>query len=183
MLSLLPDSFVIPQLRFNKVNTDECDENLNDGKKYIEVAKINIKEVNTAASEEYPNTNVEDENIIDMEDISMGETNEEAMTEIITVNSKEDDDIVIDKVIEENDNIREVLAISKEPLGTEVKEIADIIEAEGETKVDVEEDSKNSSQGKTMTSLEEAAKVKELEKIIVDTKDVDNVNDKINLLM
>ena len=121
MLSLLPDSFVIPQLRFNKVNTDECDENLNDGKKYIEVAKINIKEVNTA-SEEYPNTNVEDENIIDMEDISMGETNEEAMTEIITVNSKEDDDIVIDKVIEENDNIREVLAISKEPLNNEVKE-------------------------------------------------------------
>ena len=95
--------------------------NLNDWKKYIEVAKINIKEVNTA-SEEYPNTNVEDENIIDMEDISMGETNEEAMTEIITVNSKEDDDIVIDKVIEENDNIREVLAISKESLGNEVKE-------------------------------------------------------------
>merc|ERR1712238_206872 len=91
--------------------------------------------------------------------------------------------IFVDKVIEDNDNIREVLAISKEPLGTEVKEIADIIEAEGETKVDVEEDSKNSSQGKTMTSLEEAAKVKELEKIIVDTKDVDNTNDKINLPM
>ena len=33
MLSILPDSIVIPQLRFNKVNTDECDENLNDGKK------------------------------------------------------------------------------------------------------------------------------------------------------
>ena len=95
--------------------------NLNDWKKYIEVARINIKEVNTA-SEEYPNTNVEDENIIVMKDVSMGETNEEAMTEIITVNSKEDDDIVIDKVIEENDNIREVLAISKEPLGNEVKE-------------------------------------------------------------
>ena len=61
--------------------------NLNDGKKDIEVAKINIKEVDTA-SEEYPNTNVEDENIIDMDDISMGED----MTEILTVNSKEDDD-------------------------------------------------------------------------------------------
>jgi len=34
-----------------------------------------------------------------------------------------------------------------------------------------------------MTSLEETAKVKELEKIIVDTKEVDNINDKINLLM
>ena len=96
--------------------------NLNDGKKDIEVAKINIKEVDTV-SEEYPNTNVEDENIIDMDDISMDETNEEAMMEIITVNSKEDDDIVIDKVIEENDNIREVLAISKGPLGNEMKEI------------------------------------------------------------
>ena len=48
----------------------------------------------------------------------------------------------------------------QEPLGTEVKEKADIIEAEGETKVDVEEDSKNSSQGKIMTSWEETAKVK-----------------------
>ena len=59
------------------------------GKKDIEVAKINIKEVDTI-SEEYPKTKLEDENIIDMEDISIGETNEEAMT----VNSKEDDDIL-----------------------------------------------------------------------------------------
>jgi len=151
-------------------------------KKAIEFAKINIKEVDTV-SEEYPNTSVEDQSIIDMEDMSMCVTNEEAMTEIITVYSKEDDDTVVDKVIEDNDNIREVLAISKEPLGTEVKEIADIIEAEGETKVDVEEDSKNTSQGKIMTSLEETAKVKELENIIVDTKEVDNINDKIILLM
>jgi len=112
MLSILPDSIVIPQLRFNKVNTDECDENLNDGKKAIEFAKINIKEVDTV-SEEYPKTNVEDQNIIDMEDISMCVTNEEAMMEIITVNSKEDDDTVVDKVIEDNDNIREVLGDSK----------------------------------------------------------------------
>ena len=56
---------------------------------------------------------------------------------------------------------------------------AGIIEAEGETKVDVEEDSKNTSQGKIMTRLEETAKVKELEKVSVDTKEVDNINDKI----
>merc|ERR1712238_644501 len=172
MLSLLLDSIVIPQLRYNKVNTDECDVNLNDGKKDIEVVKINIKEVD-AASEKYPKSNVEDENIIDMEDISMCETNEEAIKEIITVNSKEDDDIFVDKIIEDNDNIREVLAISKEPLGTEVKEKADIIEAEGETNVDIKENSK--------TSLEETAKVKELLKISVDTKEVENINDKIEL--
>ena len=82
---------------------------------------------------------------------------------------------MIDKVIEENDNIREVLAISKEPLGNEVKEIVNMIEAEGETKVDVENDLKNTSGKK------ETAKVKELEKISVDTKKVDNINDKIDL--
>merc|ERR1712238_197852 len=180
MLSLLLDSIVIPQLRYNKVNTDECDVNLNDGKKDIEVVKINTKEVD-AASEKYPKSNVEDENIIDMEDMSMCETNEEAVMKKITVNSKEDDDIFVDKIIEDNDNIREVLAISKEPLGTEVKEKADIIEAEGETNVDVEEDSKNTSQGKIMTSLEETAKVKELLKISVDTKEVENTIDKIDL--
>ena len=95
-------------------------------------------------------------------------TNEESMSNIITVKQKEDDDIFVDKVIEDNDNIREVLAISKEPLGNEVKEITDTIEAAGETKVDVEEDSKKTSQRKITTSLEETAKVKDLEKIIVD---------------
>ena len=79
MLRLFPDFIEIEQLRFNMVNRYECDENLNDKKKDIEVAKINIKEVDTASGE-YPKTNVEDENIIDMEDISMGETNEDAMT-------------------------------------------------------------------------------------------------------
>ena len=69
-------------------------------------------------------------------------TNEESMSNIITAKQKEDDDIFVDKVIEDNDNIIEVLAISKEPLGNEVKEIADTIEAAGETKVAVEEDSK-----------------------------------------
>ena len=43
-----------------------------------------------------------------------------------------------------------------------MKEIADIIEVESETKVAVEEDSNNTSQGKIMTSLEETTKVKEL---------------------
>ena len=90
MLSFVKDSVEIEQVYYIR-ETDENDVNLNDGKKDIEVAKINIKEVDTA-SEEYPNTNVEDENIIDMDDISMGETNEEVMTEIVTVNSKEDDD-------------------------------------------------------------------------------------------
>ena len=33
-----------------------------------------------------------------------------------------------------------------------------------------------------MTSWEETAKVKELEKISVDTKEVDNINDKIELV-
>ena len=106
-------------------------------------------------------------------------TNEESMSNIITVKQKEDDDIFVDKVIEDNDNIREVLAISKEPLGNEVKEIADTIEAAGETKVDVEEDSKKTSQRKITTSLEETVTVKDLEKIIVDTKEVNNINDKI----
>ena len=71
------------------IETVDSDENLNDGKKAIEFAKINIKEVDTA-SEENPKTSVEDQNIINMEDISMFVTNKEAMTEIITVNSKEE---------------------------------------------------------------------------------------------
>ena len=66
-------------------------------------------------------------------------------------------------------------------MGNEVKEIVNIIEAEGKTKVDVEEDSKNILQGKIMTSWEETAKVKELEKISVDTKEIDNINDKMEV--
>ena len=66
-------------------------------------------------------------------------------------------------------------------MGIEVNEKADTIEAEGEIKVDGEEDSKITLQGKIMTRLEETAKFKELEKIIVDTKEVDNINDKIEL--
>ena len=70
-------------------------------------------------------------------------------------------------------------------MGNEVKNKAGIIEVERETKVDVEEDSKKTSRRKIMTSLEETAKVKDLEKISVDTKEVDkielaNVNDSTN---
>ena len=50
------------------IDTDESDVNLKDGIKDSEVAKINIKEVDNA-SEECPEINVEDENIIDIEDI------------------------------------------------------------------------------------------------------------------
>ena len=66
-------------------------------------------------------------------------------------------------------------------MGNDVKEIDNIIKAEGKTKVDVEEESKNTSQGKIITNREEIVKVKELEKINVDTKVVDNINDKIEL--
>jgi len=61
VLSFAIDSVEITQLNYI-IETDESDVNLNDGKKDIEVAKINIKEVDTA-SEEYPDTKVEDENI------------------------------------------------------------------------------------------------------------------------
>jgi len=74
-----------------------------------------------------------------------------------------------------------VLDISKEPLRTEVKKKTDIMEAEGETKYDVEEYSKSTSKGKIMSNLEETAKVKELEKISVHTKEVDDLNFKIEL--
>jgi len=61
VLSFVKDSVEIEQVYYIR-ETVENDVNLNDGKKDIEVAKINIKEVDTA-SEEYPNTKVEDENI------------------------------------------------------------------------------------------------------------------------
>ena len=66
-------------------------------------------------------------------------------------------------------------------MGIEVIEKANIIDAEGETKVDVEEDSNITLQCKIMISLEETAKVKELEKISVDTKEIDNINDKMEV--
>ena len=89
------------------IETDESDVNLKDIIKYSEVAKINIKEVDNA-SEECPEINVEDENIIDIEDIYSCVTNEEAMTKISTVKSKEDSDAFVDQVTKEKGNIREV---------------------------------------------------------------------------
>ena len=89
------------------IETNESDVNLKDGIKDSEVAKINIKEVDNA-SEECPEINVEDENIIDIEDIYSCVTNEEAMTEISTVKSKEDGGAFVDQVTKEKRNIREV---------------------------------------------------------------------------
>jgi len=94
------------------IETDESSVELKEGINDMEVAKIIIKQIDTA-SEECPEINGIEENSIDKEDISMCMTNQEAMTEIITVYSKEDDDTVVDKIIEDNDNIREVLAISR----------------------------------------------------------------------
>ena len=62
-----------------------------------------------------------------------------------------------------------------------VKELGNVIEAEGETEFDVEEDSKNTLQGKIMTTWEETVIDKEIEKINGDTKEVHNINDKIEL--
>ena len=73
--------------------------------------------------------------------------------------------------------IQKEYKISKESLDIEVNEKADIIEAEGKTKVDIEEDSKITIQGEIINSLEEIAKVKEFERITVDTKEGDNDND------
>ena len=73
----------IKQLQYTKIDTVENDVKLKDGIIDIEVEKINIKEVDIA-SEEWPKSNEEDENIIDKENTSMCVTNEEAVTEIIT---------------------------------------------------------------------------------------------------
>ena len=48
-----------------------------------------------------------------------------AMIELVTVTSKDDDNTVADKVIEKNENITDILAISKEILVTEAKEKAE----------------------------------------------------------
>jgi len=74
----------IKQLQYTKIDTVENDVKLKDGIIDIEVEKINIKEVDIAL-EEWPKSNEEDENIINKENTSMCVTNEEAVTEIITV--------------------------------------------------------------------------------------------------
>ena len=70
----------------------------------------------TAASEESNCSKVEDKNMIDVNDITECEINEETMIELTTVKSKDDNDTVVDKVIKGNVNIGEALAVSKEAL-------------------------------------------------------------------
>ena len=83
---------------------------MKDGIIDIEVNKINIKEVDID-SKEYPKSNGEEENIIDKENTSMSVINEEDVIEIITVKWKGDYDTVVDNLIEENDKIRNGLAL------------------------------------------------------------------------
>ena len=248
-LSCLPDSITITQLQYITVNTDESDVNLDDKIKDIETANINFKEVATAseesdntevededmidvnddvtecetnkdtmiglmtvaskdndntvldkviegnanigevlsiskeanASEESDNTKVEDEDMIDLNNITECETNEDTMIGLMTVASKDNDNTVVDKVVEGNANIGEVLSISNEALRIEVKEEADIINDEEVTNVDVEEHLRTTAQDKIQITLQETAKVKELEMISVDTIEVDNINGKIEV--
>ena len=70
----------------------------------------------TAASEESNSSKIEDKNMIDVNDITECEINEETMIELTTVKSKDDNDTVVDKVIKGNVNIGEALAVSKEAL-------------------------------------------------------------------
>ena len=86
-----------------------------------------------------------------------------------STNSKDNDNTVVDKVIESSANIKEVIAISKEALGTEVNEEVDIIDDERVTKIDVEEHLRITTKSKIHITLKETAKVKELEIISVDT--------------
>ena len=97
-----------------------------------------------------------------------------AMIELVTVTSKDDDNIVVDKVIEKKDNITNILAISKETLVTETKEKAE------EGKKVIEDDYwKITSNGEIKINLMESTKIKELERIGVDIKEVYNINDQI----
>jgi len=124
-------------------------------------------------------SNMENEGIIDVENISKCVTNEEPMIELVTVTSNDDDITVVDKITDRNDNIREVLVISKEALGSETREKIDRIDAEEEKKIIEDDDLKITSNGEIKINLMESTKVKGLEKISVDIKEVDNMNDQI----
>ena len=119
-------------------------------------------------------SNMENEGMVDVEDISKCVTNEEAMIELVTVTSKDDDNTVVDKVIEKKDNITDILAISKETLVTETKE-----KAEEEKKVIEDDYWKITSNGEIKINLMESTKIKELERIGDDIKEVYNINDQI----
>ena len=69
------------------IETDESDVNLKDGIKDSEGANINFTEVDNA-SVEYPEIKIKDDNIIDIEDIYICMTNEEAMTEEVRSNQR-----------------------------------------------------------------------------------------------
>merc|ERR1712161_80369 len=112
---------------------------------------------------------------VDVEDVSKCVTNEEAMIELVTVTSKDNDNTVVDKVIEKKDNITDILAISKETLVAEAKE-----KSEEEKKVIEDDDLKITSNGEIKTNLMESTKVKELKRISVDIKKVDNIDDQID---
>ena len=119
-------------------------------------------------------SNMENEGMVDVEDVSKCVTNEEAMIEFVTVTSKDDDNTVVDKVIEKKDNITDILAISKETLVPEAKE-----KSEEGKKVIEDDDLKMTSNSEIKTNLMESTKVKELKRISVDIKEVDNINDQI----
>ena len=61
----------------------------------------------------------------------------------------------------------------------EVNGKSDVIEAEVETTVDVADDSQIILQGEIMINAEETATAKELERINIDIKEGDNINEKM----
>ena len=96
-------------------------------------------------------SNMENEGMVDVEDVSK-------CVELVTVTSKDDDNTVVDKVIENSDNITDIPAISKETLVTEAKE-----KTEEGKKVIEDDDLKFTSNGEIKINLMESTKVKELE--------------------
>ena len=105
--------------------------------------------------------------MVDVEDVSK-------CVELVTVTSKDDDNTVVDKVIEKNDNITDIPAISKETLVMEANE-----KTEEGKKVIEDDDLKFTSNGEIKINLMESTKVKELEWISSDIKELDNINDQI----
>merc|ERR1711865_603204 len=89
-------------------------------------------------------SNMENEGMVDVKDISK-------CVKLVTVTSKDDDNTVVDKVIDKNDNITDIPTISKETLVTEAKE-----KAEEEKKVIEDDDLKITSNGEIKISLVES---------------------------
>ena len=112
-------------------------------------------------------SNMENEDMVDVEDVSK-------CVELVTVTSKDDNNTVVDKVIENKDNKTDILAISKKTLVAEAKK-----KTEEGKKVIEDDDLKITSNGEIKINLMESTKVKELKRISVDIKEVDNINDQI----